>query len=104
MSSKTVNFQCVYEVPDEYEYVALNLNGTLVGFRHAPIRDTSLGEWIDSVNGSVGEILPYHKWETSVRQFSDLSDFKKMYRGVVKHKEALQNAEKLKLKLRKGKS
>jgi hypothetical protein len=72
---KTVNLQCVYEIPDdEFFWLALNQNGTVVGFRNAPIRDTALGEWIDSVTGDPGTMIQFDRWEMSVREIKDLSD------------------------------
>jgi hypothetical protein len=100
---KTVNFQCIYEVPEEYSYVARNQNGSLVGFIHAPVRDASIGEWIDCVDGSSGTIIPYGKWDTSVREVSDLTDISKTFIGRVKSRQAYANAEVLRKKMKEGK-
>ena len=102
--SKSVNFQCVYEVSDsEYTHVAINQNGVLVGFHHAPVRDTRIGEWIDCTDGSGGELIPYDKWETSARTTAELTDMKKtFYGGANKRQEAIRNAEEYK-RARSGK-
>jgi hypothetical protein len=87
MKTKLVNFQCVYEVPDEYSHVAMNQNGSLVGFSHPPIRDPALGEWIDSTDGSMGTLIPYEKWDTSVRPMGELSDLREKVPNMTKYKK-----------------
>lgn len=98
---KSVNLQCIYEIPDDYMYIALNQDGVVMGFYNAPVRDGKLGMWQDCVTGSYGEIIPYDKWETSVRKVEDMTDVRISAFGVRAHKIGIQNAEKLKLK--KGK-
>lgn len=71
---KLVNLQCVYEVPDEYKFLAFNQEGVLCGFRNAPIRDYKRGQWVDSVTNDTGEMLLYAKWDQSCREVAQLSD------------------------------
>lgn len=89
---KIVNFQCFYEVPTQFKYVAINQNGTLNGFQNAPIRDFLTCEWQDSVTGDWGTMIPFTKWDTSVRKVEELTDMSTRMPGIKKHNEALKNA------------
>lgn len=94
--TKLINFQCVYDVPLELEYVAFNLDGTLIGFRNAPVRDMERGEWVDCVDGSCGEIVPYTRWDTSCRPVAELHEHKSP--GTRKAEEAIRNTKVLREK------
>jgi len=72
---KMVNFQGGFEIDEaKFPWVARNHDGRLVGFAHAPIRDYQLEQWIDSVDGSYGEIILFDKWETTARETAFLPD------------------------------
>lgn len=79
---KKVNLQLIYDIAPEYLWLAVNRSGNVVGFRNAPIRDPQYQEWIDPVDGSTGEIIPYEKWEISVREVSELTDMVKNSAGA----------------------
>lgn len=72
----------MYEVPPDLLWIAVNRSGNVVGFSRAPIRDPQYQEWIDPVDGSTGEILPYEKWDVSVREIKDLNDWNKSNVGT----------------------
>ena len=91
---KSVNLQCVHDVPDEFPWIARNRNGILIGFRHAPVRDFNIEEWVDSVDGSCGEIVPYDAWDTSAREMSTLLDIRKTSAGVRKKLASFDTAKK----------
>jgi hypothetical protein len=95
-----VNFQRVYEVPLDYTFVAINGDGVLCGFRNPPVRDFEHLEWIDSTDGSTGEIILYEKWETSCREVSDLPNMNDTIGGYVKRQEGYDNAELIRMKNR----
>jgi hypothetical protein len=71
---KKINLQCVYEIPDGFPWVAINLNGAVNLFKHPPIRDFQTGEWQDSVDGSYGEFVAYESWDRSVHEVALMSD------------------------------
>lgn len=93
-------FQLAYDLNDAViKWVAVNRNGSIVGFRNPPVRDFSYGEWIDSTDGSTGYIIDYTAWETSVREVADL---KHNPLGTYRKKVQEKNVEEYKLK-QKGK-
>ena len=102
---KTVNLQCVYEIPDEYSWIARNRDGILCGFRNPPIRDyiAGDGEWIDSTDGSYGEIILFVKWEVSVREVKSLRDCIETIRDKHKSKQ-VQNTTNFKKRGKNGKA
>lgn len=71
---KHVNFQRWEKISDEFVYYAGNGDGSLVAFVNPPVRDFDRKIWIDSVTGSPGTLIPYLKWDRSVKMFDDLID------------------------------
>jgi hypothetical protein len=93
---KTINFQIIQDVDDAiYPWIARNLDGTLIGFRNAPVRDYDNKVWMDPTDKSYGEIIPYPTWDTSVREPKDFVDRKEMYikRDRKKREKAYNNAK-----------
>lgn len=65
----------VYDVNEnDYPYVASDYEGRLCGFQNPPVRDFSQREWIDSVTGDPGDIIPYKRWDQSMREPSEMMD------------------------------
>jgi len=93
---KFINFQCYYGVPDTCKWVARNQDGVLVGFVNPPVRDFGLGAWQDSVTGSYGEIIPFERWDVSLKETSCLSDLRLKSPGVIMHRKQKTNLENLK--------
>ena len=90
---KLVNFQLAYPIDDAaYKWVAVNKNGNVVCFKNAPVRDYEYGEWIDSTDGTTGELILFEKWENSVRTTAELTDLVSNAVGMIKNREALKNA------------
>jgi hypothetical protein len=87
MASRKINLQQVYNIPDEYPWIAVNQSGVLNGFLNAPLRDYKTGEWIDSVTGDYGFFIPYTDWEISVRETKNLSDTRAYLKTIQKNKE-----------------
>ena len=92
---KVVNFQCHYEVPDHIKWTCFNLDGMLIGFVNPPVRDFKQGVWQDSVTGGYGEVLPFHKWDVSLRETTDLYDTRRTSPGRVNKQKQRENTEKL---------
>ena len=90
MYSKLVNFQHCYDVPEEFSWIAVNRNGSFVAFHNPPVRDFENCEWIDSTDGSHGELIEFAKWDVSVREVKDLQDLRKSSPGVLKKKMSLE--------------
>ena len=81
---KGINCQHVYDVdPAVHRYIAANRFGNVMGFRNPPIRDYDNHEWIDSVDGSSGELLLYSKWDVSVKKTADISDSQSVNKNII---------------------
>lgn len=72
--SKFIQFIALYDISDEYKYIAFNREGILCGFTNAPVRDFENGQWVDSVTGSTGEMILFNKWDESSREVALLTD------------------------------
>jgi len=84
MRMKLVDLHDVYDVPEEYKFIAFNREGILCGFQNAPVRDFENGQWVDSVTGSTGEMILFGKWDQSSREVQLLYDLRKSAPGVKK--------------------
>jgi hypothetical protein len=73
---KLVRLVAHYKLDEKgaYRYVAFNCEGVLCGFANAPLRDLVLGQWVDSVTGSTGEMILFEQWDQSCREVADLAD------------------------------
>lgn len=72
---KGINYQCIYTIDDSrYPYTAFNHDGSLCGFANPPVRNFAMGIWIDSVTGEPGDVLPYERWDQSMRELSQVQD------------------------------
>jgi hypothetical protein len=102
---KAVNLQCVYDIPDSYPWIARNRDGVLCGFQNPPVRDyqSGNGEWIDSVDGSNGEIILYGKWELSVRETRLLKDAGQAIKDTIKNRQ-IKNTEDYRKRRKNGKA
>jgi hypothetical protein len=74
---KNINYQCLYTVDDsKFFYTAFDHDGRLFGFENAPVRDFNNLEWVDSVTGEPGELIPFDRWDVSMREPVDMADFR----------------------------
>lgn len=96
----TSNFQLFYDLPDGYDYFCVNRNGTLVAFVNPPIRDFDYGEWIDSVDGSTGTIIPYEKWDVCLKCRKDIRDQRHHAGGRSKQRDNIKVTERYRRSLR----
>lgn len=72
---KAIGYYCQYTVDDQkYLYTAFNYDGSLSGFQNPPIRDYEMREWIDSVTGKPGDMIPHDRWVSSMRVTSECHD------------------------------
>jgi hypothetical protein len=74
---KGVNYQVLYDVDDrKYPYTAFNNDGALTGFQNLPVRNFETLEWIDSVTGVSGDLIPFGRWVSSMRIMEDMRDMR----------------------------
>jgi len=73
---KFIGYHAMYDIRDEYKYIAFNREGVLCGFANAPIRDLTNGQWLDSVTGSTGEMILFDRWDQSCREVATLTDMR----------------------------
>ena len=96
---KRVGIFCMYELPGNWKYIAINRDGCMTGFHNPPVRDYNYGEWIDSTNGKAGDLIPMGRWDTSIFRVAELRDYSTD--AVKFHKKSINNAEKYRERKRK---
>jgi len=90
---KAVSFQQYYIIPDGINWTAFTADGVLCGFVNPPVRDSAVQGWQDCITGSYGEIIPYAKWDLSLRDVKDLYDTRKMWAGKLTKEKQGKNAQ-----------
>lgn len=75
---KLINYQVVYDVDEvKYPYTARDMDGRLYGFKNIPVRDFVFNEWVDSTDGSTGELIIHERWDMSMRETAEQADKRK---------------------------
>lgn len=100
MSLKMVMFSFYTKIdPDEFPYIAQNMDGCVVGFKNPPVRDFRYNIWVDCTDGSGGTIIPYPNWEVSVRQTAKVRSVLETNAATANDKRVRARTERLKNKL-----
>lgn len=93
---KRINLQRFTDIDDQARrWIAVNFDGVVVSFVNPPVRDYGKQAWVDSVDGSYGELVPCVKWEIMVYELSKMTDMTTKPPGKIKCAEAYENAKKV---------
>jgi hypothetical protein len=87
----------------EYPWVARNRDGMLMAFANPPVRDYDEGVWIDSVDKSYGEIIPFPHWDVSVTETKYLVSTREAFLRRGTKEKQYENAEAVARKIQKKK-